>query len=205
MFLIASVAWLQVFAAQAVACMSAPRAARPAEPSSPPPAASSTPLSGRTGCRCERRAAAPRAAPEAAEPPSGSRAAGAEAAGPARGSSGAGQASGAAKARAAPPAAGRSSRPAPAAGSVIGPLPPVTSSTGRRYYAFELRHGGPAVVAGYPLASALLDGNWGSRGWAPRGFATAEDAVNFLASRSQQTAASSIDRSRHRSVPIWFE
>ena len=162
MFLIASVAWLQVFAARAVVRMTGQGAARPAEPSSPPPAASSASLAGRTGCRCERRAAAPEAAAEAPALPSGTRAAGAGASASARSSSSAGQASGAAKARAAPPAAGRSSRPVPEAGSVAGPVPPPTSSTGRRYYAFELRHRGPAVVAGYPLASALLDGDWSS-------------------------------------------
>ena len=78
------------------------------------------------------------------------------------------------------PAAGRASRAAPAAGSVAGPLPPVPSSTGRVYYAFERRHGGPSVVAGYELAVLLLGGSLGSRGLAPHGFRTVEDAVNHM-------------------------
>ena len=51
---------------------------------------------------------------------------------------------------------------------------------GRAYYNFEPRHGGPSVVAGHELAVTLLGGHWGSRGFAPHGFRTMENAVSHL-------------------------
>ena len=68
---------------------------------------------------------------------------------------------------------------------VVGSLPPVPSSTGRSYYAFESRHPkGPAVVCGSVLACTLLGGSWLTHkfGKSPEGFATFEDAANHLES-----------------------
>ena len=85
------------------------------------------------------------------------------------------------KAKAAPKAActarGRASGPPR---TVAGPLPPVESSTGRRYYL--LLHCSPPVVAcGYPRALEILGGTWTGRGRIPEGFGSLESAVNAAA------------------------
>ena len=70
------------------------------------------------------------------------------------------------------------------------PLPPVSSTTGRRYYVFFPREGSPwvdgLIVCGQDAAREELGGNWfgHSLGQNPTGFAGLEEAVNAFAVRS---------------------
>ena len=59
-------------------------------------------------------------------------------------------------------------------------FPPSASSSGKKYYAFESRHGGPAVVAGQAQALEQLGGTWFGKGKAPQGFSDLESAVAHL-------------------------
>ena len=68
----------------------------------------------------------------------------------------------------------RASRPQP----VAGPLPPTSSSTGRKYYAFFIST--PCVACGQAVALRLNGGSWLGAGRAPSGYATLEDALNAL-------------------------
>ena len=118
-------------------------------------------------------------------------------------SSGAGRGSGQGSSRA--KAAGATSRPAgPAAASaaedfappreVTGALPPRTSRTGRRYYAFRACHpSGPCVVCGSGRALALLGGQWFSHGGAPEGFGSLESAINACAAELPAGAPNAIE------------
>ena len=64
--------------------------------------------------------------------------------------------------------------------SVPEPLPTKASSTGKRYYAAEPRHGlGPQVFCSWSVAQTCL-GGWGGRGRAPLGYNSLDDAVNAV-------------------------
>jgi hypothetical protein len=68
-------------------------------------------------------------------------------------------------------------------------FPPVASSTGRRYYLFvrgaaEVEV--PFVACGQVVALAYLGGSWNSRGQAPPGFASLEEAINAAALQSNR-------------------
>jgi hypothetical protein len=72
-------------------------------------------------------------------------------------------------------------------------------------YAFVPRHGGPSVVAGYELAVLLLGGSWGSRGLAPHGFQTVEDAINHLCGLPSLRRLLELDRRRDGvQIPVRF-
>ena len=58
-----------------------------------------------------------------------------------------------------------------------GVFPPPASRTGKRYYVFDIHHGGPLVVCGKDEVLRILGGSFVSRGKAPKGFATLEEAV----------------------------
>jgi hypothetical protein len=60
-------------------------------------------------------------------------------------------------------------------------------------------------VAGYELAVLLLGGSWGSRGLAPHGFRTVEDAVNHLWSIPSLRRYLELDRRRDGvQIPLRF-
>ena len=61
------------------------------------------------------------------------------------------------------------------------PFPAEASGTGKRYYAFTASVWDPPfVAAGQRVALESLDGSWTSRGRAPCGFASIEDALNHI-------------------------
>lgn len=86
------------------------------------------------------------------------------------------------KRRAEPKARGYSILPLPV---VNGPLPPVASSTGRRYYVVEGLEGGTVVAAGYARAIALNGGAWVGRGRIPTGYGDLETALNAVAAKGE--------------------
>ena len=82
----------------------------------------------------------------------------------------------------------RAGRGAPAARpppAVAGPLPPPASSTGRMYYLLEPRHGfaEPTIAAGQSVTLGALGGHWNSKGLAPTGYGSLEDAVNAASAK----------------------
>ena len=69
------------------------------------------------------------------------------------------------------------------------PFPPAASRNGRCYYVF-FKLSPPLIAAGQDVALALLGGRWDSTGTRPKGFASLEDALNFLAAVTGRNQAS---------------
>lgn len=66
---------------------------------------------------------------------------------------------------------------------VIGEFPPACSSTGRRYYVGLAHHpSGPCIYSGQTTTLRVLGGSWVGHafGSSPKGFASYEDAANYL-------------------------
>ena len=81
----------------------------------------------------------------------------------------------------------------PASPPVASPVPPLPSSSGKKYYTFttsnQTRGGDPFIVCGHEVARAHFGGTWIGKGPAPKGFTGLEEALAHLLKTTGRTEA----------------